>query len=133
MPVYEYRCDDCESVFELLRPPRQATRAQPCPDCDADARRIMSMEFVPFVMRDGLPRKVPDNGKFKHLGKVTDSPYATDKPGHQGGQYSKDLKATQDKKKQTTRNKAKTNAEVTARTISGRHGVSKTRISKSRK
>ena len=133
MPVYEYRCDDCDSVFELLRSPRLATKAQPCPECDAESPRILSREFVPFVMRDGLPRKVPDNGKFKNFDEITDAPYASDEPGHDGGEQKKALRTKREKQKQTGPRGVRSNAEVTARTVSGRHDVTKPRISKSRK
>ena len=31
MPLYEYYCSDCNGVFELLRPAKQAGDAQPQP------------------------------------------------------------------------------------------------------
>ena len=72
MPLYEYYCEDCHGVFELLRPPREASTNQPCPECDADAARVVS-NFQTFVFRDGYPRKIPDDGTHWHLGtKVRD-------------------------------------------------------------
>ena len=72
MPLYEYYCEDCHGVFELLRPPREASTNQPCPECDADAARVVS-NFQAFVFRDGYPRKIPDDGTHWHLGtKVRD-------------------------------------------------------------
>ena len=68
MPLYEYFCADCNGVFELLRPARQATIDQPCPECDADAKRIMSKEFATFVYRDGYARRIPDDGSYYHMG-----------------------------------------------------------------
>jgi putative FmdB family regulatory protein len=67
MPLYEYYCEDCHGVFELLRPPREASTNQPCPECDADAARVVS-NFQAFVFRDGYPRKIPDDGTHWHLG-----------------------------------------------------------------
>ena len=73
MSLYEYYCEDCHGVFELLRPPREASTNQPCPECDADAKRIVS-DFQAFVFRDGYPRKIPDDGTHWHLGtKVKES------------------------------------------------------------
>lgn len=69
MPLYEYYCADCNGVFELLRPVRQAEMPQPCPECDEDAKRIMSKEFATFIYRDGYPRRLPDDGSYLHLGK----------------------------------------------------------------
>jgi putative FmdB family regulatory protein len=73
MPLYEYYCEDCHGVFELLRPPREASANQPCPECDADANRVVS-NFQAFVFRDGYPRKIPDDGTFWHLGTKVSTP-----------------------------------------------------------
>ena len=73
MPLYEYYCDDCYGVFELLRPQREASEQQPCPECDADSRRIVSA-FEAFTFRDGFPRKIPDDGTYWHLGQKVSSP-----------------------------------------------------------
>ena len=67
MPLYEYICDSCEDAFELLRPVREASDPQPCPQCDSDARRIMSAEFHAFVMRGGMARRIPDQGLYWSL------------------------------------------------------------------
>lgn len=64
MPVYEYYCGDCNGVFELLRPVREASNPQPCPVCDSDSRRLMPTDFAAFVVREGLPRRIPDTGKY---------------------------------------------------------------------
>jgi putative FmdB family regulatory protein len=64
MPLYEYYCADCHGVFELLRPVREASNPQPCPECDAESRRLMPKDFAAFVVREGLPRRVPDTGKY---------------------------------------------------------------------
>lgn len=73
MPLYEYYCDDCHGVFELLRPQREASASQPCPECDTDSRRIVSA-FEAFTFRDGFPRKIPDDGTYWHLGQKVSSP-----------------------------------------------------------
>lgn len=64
MPLYEYHCKDCDGVFELLRPIREAAEMQPCPVCDRDAARIMPTDFAAYVMRSGMPRKIPDQGLY---------------------------------------------------------------------
>lgn len=64
MPLYEYLCDDCVGVFELLRPVREASNDQPCPVCDADSRRLMPTDFAAYIQREGLPRRIPDQGKY---------------------------------------------------------------------
>ncbi|MBK6318407.1 MAG: zinc ribbon domain-containing protein [Dehalococcoidia bacterium] len=72
MPLYEYFCQPCNGIFEELRPIREATEPVPCPQCFKDAARIMPTSFAAFTYRDGYPRRIPDDGKFYHLGqKVT--------------------------------------------------------------
>ena len=68
MPLYEYFCQPCNGIFEELRPMREATEPVPCPECYKDACRIMPTSFAAFTFRDGYPRRIPDDGKFYHLG-----------------------------------------------------------------
>ncbi|MGE3960086.1 MAG: FmdB family zinc ribbon protein [Dehalococcoidia bacterium] len=74
MPIYEYFCEPCDGVFELLRPARQASDPQPCPQCDEDARRIMPTEFQAFTLRKGLHRRLPDRGTYWHLNREVSTP-----------------------------------------------------------
>lgn len=74
MPVYEYYCADCHGVFELVKPVSRAADPQPCPVCDAESPRIMPTSFNAFMMRDGVPRRIPDRGKFWHYGEEVDAP-----------------------------------------------------------
>lgn len=74
MPLYEYYCQPCDGVFELLRPAREASKPQPCPECDDDAERIISKQWQAFIFRDGVPRKLPDDGTYWHLGKKVSKP-----------------------------------------------------------
>jgi putative FmdB family regulatory protein len=68
MPVYEYYCQQCNGVFEALRPMREAALPVPCPACHRDGQRIMS-SFMAFTYRDGYPRRIPDKGTYWHLEK----------------------------------------------------------------
>ncbi len=68
MPLYEYYCEPCNGIFEELQPMRDMTPDMPCPDCYKDAERIMPTSFAAFTFRDGMPRRIPDDGKFYHLG-----------------------------------------------------------------
>ena len=74
MPIYEYLCEPCDGVFELLRPVREAQAAQPCPQCDADARRIMPTEFQAFILRKGYARRLPDRGTYWHYDREVSGP-----------------------------------------------------------
>jgi len=74
MPLYEYFCEPCNGVFELLRPTRDASREQPCPQCDEDSKRIISKEWSAFIFRDGAARRLPDTGGYWHMGKHVSEP-----------------------------------------------------------
>ena len=37
MPLYEYRCNDCRSVFEVLRTMAERELAAVCPSCESRA------------------------------------------------------------------------------------------------
>jgi putative FmdB family regulatory protein len=74
MPLYEYFCRECDGTFELLRPAREASKAQPCPSCDEDAGRIISTQWSAFIFRDGYNRRLPDDGGYWHLGKKVSKP-----------------------------------------------------------
>src|SRR3546814_235100 len=80
MPIYVYFCDDCQGLFELLRPARQSAQPQPCPQCDADARRIMSTEFQAFTLRKGAYRRLPDRGTYWHYDREVSTPIRTSAP-----------------------------------------------------
>ena len=68
MPVYEYLCEECEGVFEVVRQMKEADEPQPCPVCDTEGQRVMPSSFTAFVMRKGYPRRIPDKGTYWHLG-----------------------------------------------------------------
>lgn len=78
MPVYEYLCEDCVGVFELLRPVREASADQPCPVCDAGARRLMPTDFAAYILREGMPRRIPDQGKYWTVNGLADEPDSGD-------------------------------------------------------
>ena len=80
MPLYEYFCEPCNGIFEELRPMREATEPVPCPECFKDAPRIMPTSFSAFTFRDGYPRRIPDDGKFYHLGQKVSKPITGGRP-----------------------------------------------------
>jgi len=69
MPLYEYYCEPCNGIFEVLRPMREASEPYPCPLCDHDGMRIMPTSFSAFTFRDGMPRRIPDRGTYWHFDK----------------------------------------------------------------
>ena len=73
MPLYEYYCENCDGIFEALRPMREAADPVPCVACDRDGQRIMPTAFTAFTFREGYPRRLPDKGTYWHLGKEVKS------------------------------------------------------------
>ena len=69
MPLYEYYCQDCDGIFEALRPIARASESAPCVVCEKVGERIMPTSIAAFTLRDGYPRKLPDKGTYWHLGK----------------------------------------------------------------
>ncbi len=69
MPVYEYHCEPCNGVFDVLRSIRESSDPASCPVCSRDAKRMMPSSFAAFTFRDGYPRRIPDKGTYWHLGK----------------------------------------------------------------
>lgn len=43
MPLYEYRCRQCDTVFEDRRPMSQSDAPATCPAGHPDARRVLSV------------------------------------------------------------------------------------------
>jgi putative FmdB family regulatory protein len=80
MPIYEYYCEPCNGIFEELRPMREATEPVPCPECYKDAGRIMPTSFTAFTFREGYPRRIPDDGKYYHLGQKVTKPVTGGRP-----------------------------------------------------
>ncbi|MFW0858591.1 MAG: FmdB family zinc ribbon protein [Dehalococcoidia bacterium] len=52
MPIYEYCCPNCGGKFDLLRPFSQVDEAALCPECNHEARRLIS-SFVSFARDAG--------------------------------------------------------------------------------
>lgn len=48
MPLYEYRCNDCEFLFSLLRPVRERDLPVPCPRCGSErVEKLLSAFSAP--------------------------------------------------------------------------------------
>ena len=67
MPLYEYRCNDCAAVFELLRPMAERSVTALCPSCEGrSAMPLISMVAAgPGNLEAGLPapdRAAPRGG-----------------------------------------------------------------------
>lgn len=42
MPIYEYRCEECGLQFEKMKPISKHNEPQPCPECEAEAKKLVS-------------------------------------------------------------------------------------------
>lgn len=51
MPIYEYRCKACDTVFEEWAKSFDSPEHEPCPKCGGDAVRIVSN--TTFVLKGG--------------------------------------------------------------------------------
>src|SRR2546426_68848 len=46
MPIYEYRCDDCERSFDVLTSFGDRDRGQICPSCESRKTRVLVSSFA---------------------------------------------------------------------------------------
>lgn len=47
MPAYDFKCTDCDTVFEIVRPVGAAS-AEPCPSCGGETKRVFTPVGVVF-------------------------------------------------------------------------------------
>jgi hypothetical protein len=59
---------------------RESSEPVPCPECYKDAARIMPTSFTAFTFREGYPRRIPDDGKYYHLGQKVTKPSMGGRP-----------------------------------------------------
>lgn len=50
MPLYEYRCTNCQAVTSYLRPVARRNEPAVCPDCGEPAECIFSIPQKPVVV-----------------------------------------------------------------------------------
>ena len=43
MPRYDYKCEQCETVFDVERSMNDASEPHPCPFCGDPSRRVFTM------------------------------------------------------------------------------------------
>lgn len=53
MPVYEYRCDDCERTFEMRRSYSESDSPAGCPQCRGQHTHRLLSNFVAFSSSSG--------------------------------------------------------------------------------
>jgi putative FmdB family regulatory protein len=62
VPLYEYRCTDCDTVFEQRRPMAESDADVRCPDGHAGARRLLSVFASTRSGGAPAPAAVPSGG-----------------------------------------------------------------------
>ena len=62
MPLYEYTCVGCDHTFEKLRPITRMDDPAPCPDCENESERQLSV-FASFsTSANGDTRAIAGGG-----------------------------------------------------------------------
>ena len=62
VPVYEYRCNDCRSVFEVLRPMAERELAAVCPGCESRASMPLISRVALNASGPSEPSRAPSSG-----------------------------------------------------------------------
>lgn len=62
MPLYEYRCRDCEETFELRRPMSEASDPAMCPHGHDDTVKLLSVFASVGASSVGGPGPAPSTG-----------------------------------------------------------------------
>ena len=62
MPIYEYACQSCGLLFERLRPMSRMDDDSPCPDCDGESMRQLSVFSAFTSSSDGEDSAVAGGG-----------------------------------------------------------------------
>jgi putative FmdB family regulatory protein len=79
MPIYEYRCDECDEITEDFDKITSTTKTIPCSFCEQPATRIMSLGSFQLKgggwYKDGYGKKISSEktvaSKPKTVGGVT--------------------------------------------------------------
>lgn len=67
MPIYEYRCSKCGTDFELMRRMSEINEPALCPQCGAEAERLVSN----FASKVGFYVRAPAKPAFRKPPKVS--------------------------------------------------------------
>lgn len=52
MPVYDYRCNDCEHTVEVTKKISQSSDPETCPKCEKEMKKMIT--GTPHVIKKGL-------------------------------------------------------------------------------
>lgn len=70
MPVYDYRCGDCDTEFTMLIPMSRSADPAMCPTCEGNADRIISAPRL-NTMRADMRSAHQTNERSAHEPKMT--------------------------------------------------------------
>lgn len=107
MPIYEYKCPHCGRVFEEWVKSSEAHREEPCPDCGAPSKRIMSRtSFVLkgdgwYVSDYGYRKGITDDGGAGAEAPVPATPVTPAKQGDKSVSRLEDAPKKPENKKET--------------------------------
>ncbi|MEE9202725.1 MAG: zinc ribbon domain-containing protein [Dehalococcoidia bacterium] len=62
MPIYEYKCPQCDIKFEKMRPFSQSDAEAACPSCGTAGKRLVSMFATVSRGSDGYSAPMGGNG-----------------------------------------------------------------------
>jgi putative FmdB family regulatory protein len=83
MPRYDYRCPECETTFEVVRPSTERD-APGCPECGAETRRVFTPVGVVFkgsgFHATDYPSETSSNGAAAEAKSSDASPKSEGKP-----------------------------------------------------
>ena len=68
MPIYEYRCSKCGIDFELIRRMDEMSKPALCPQCGAEAEKLISV----FAAQEGFYVRAPSKPAFRKPAKESD-------------------------------------------------------------
>lgn len=69
MPIYEYRCPECGTDFELLRTMSEMNEPALCPRCGTESERLVSV----FAAKEGFYVRAPARPAFRKPARVSQS------------------------------------------------------------
>ena len=85
MPLYEYRCPECDEKFEKIQKFSARPKAK-CPDCGKPGKRLLSAPAIRFkgsgwyVTDYATKKKPPDGERKEEKASAKDSPKKKPKP-----------------------------------------------------
>ena len=74
MPIYEFRCPECDHAFEVLVRASSTDRAHLCTSCDGNAVRVMSAFAAKTTDKTSSPKPLSRNRPGRRVELPADAP-----------------------------------------------------------